>query len=71
MTRDELEAAIWRHWPTRGTEAAAAVDAILTAADDYATTTGGITAQRRRELQAAVYSRPRTPGRRARLAGAA
>jgi hypothetical protein len=35
MTRDELEAVIWRHWPTRGREAVAAVDAILAACDGY------------------------------------
>ena len=31
-----LEAAIWRHWPTRGPEAARAVTAILDAAAEYA-----------------------------------
>jgi len=36
MTRDELEAVIWRNWPTRGTVAARAVDSILAAADAYA-----------------------------------
>ena len=36
MTRDQLEAVIWRHWPTRGTEAGRAVGAILAAADRYA-----------------------------------
>jgi hypothetical protein len=33
--RQELQAKIWRWWPTRGPEATAAVDAILAAADTY------------------------------------
>jgi hypothetical protein len=33
--RQQLEAKIWRWWPTRGPEATAAVDAILAAADTY------------------------------------
>lgn len=48
--RAELEATIWRHWPTRGPEAGVAVDAILLAADDYARAEYGITAGRRQVL---------------------
>jgi hypothetical protein len=59
MNRAELEAVIWRHWPTRDAEAVDAVDTILAAADAYAVTEGGITAERRRELQAAVYAHRR------------
>ena len=36
MDRAQLEAFIWRHWPTRGSEARYAVDAVLDAADAYA-----------------------------------
>ena len=36
MTRDQLEAVIWRHWPTRGSQSTHAVDAILAAAHAYA-----------------------------------
>ena len=39
VNRDELEAIIWRHWPTaavRGSQAARDVAAILDAADAYA-----------------------------------
>jgi hypothetical protein len=35
MTRAELQAVIWAQWPTRGLAAAASVDAILRAADEY------------------------------------
>lgn len=35
MTRDDLEAVVWRHWPARGPKAGDAVDAILAAADAY------------------------------------
>jgi hypothetical protein len=35
MDRDQLQAVIWRHWPTRGTAADASVDAILRAVDAY------------------------------------
>jgi hypothetical protein len=38
VSRDELEAVIWQHWPTRGTLAGRSVDAILNAADAYADT---------------------------------
>ena len=58
MTRDELEAAIWRWWPTRGPGAAQAVDAILGAADRYAVYTGSITAERRAVLRKAQPGRP-------------
>lgn len=59
MTRDELEAAIWRHWPTRGPEAGKAVDAILAAADTYARAEYGISAERR----AVLAAQGRIPGR--------
>src|SRR5712664_1525218 len=59
MTRDELEAEIWRHWPTRGATATAAVDAILAAADAYALAAYGVTADRRAVLDSAT----RPPGR--------
>jgi hypothetical protein len=36
VDRDELEAVLWRHWPTRGTQASVAIDTILAAADTYA-----------------------------------
>jgi hypothetical protein len=36
MTRAELEAVIWQHWPTLAVTDTAAVDAILAAADAYA-----------------------------------
>lgn len=36
MTRNELEAIIWRAWPTREASAYRSVDAILAAADEYA-----------------------------------
>ena len=48
--RDELEAVIWRHWPTRGTEAGQAVDAILAAASQYALTQNSPTRARRAVL---------------------
>ena len=48
MTREELEAQIWR---VLGLHASATiVDAILDAADKYATWEGGMTAVRRDEL---------------------
>jgi len=53
MTREQLEAVIWRHWPPiagAGPTQAVHVDAILTAADAYAQHTGGITAERRAVL---------------------
>ena len=69
MTRDQLEAVIWRHWPTRGTEAERAVDAILDAAGRYALTQNSPTRARRAVLmeetaawqrdQAAVRARAR------------
>ena len=58
MTRDELEATVWHWWPTRGPGAAQAVDAILGAADRYATHTGSITAERRAALKEAHAPRP-------------
>lgn len=62
MTREELEREIWRRWPTRGPGAAAAVDAILTAADAYALAAYGITAERRAELHTATRRQaPRAP----------
>jgi hypothetical protein len=42
MTRDELEAVIWRNWPERGPSAGAAVDQILAAADEFATATAAV-----------------------------
>jgi hypothetical protein len=36
MTDEQLQATIWRHWPTRGSKAVFAVDAILAAARAYA-----------------------------------
>jgi len=36
MTGGELEAVIWRHWPARGPGGAAAVDAIMAAAREFA-----------------------------------
>lgn len=39
MTREELEAGIWRRWPSRQPGAAQAVDGILLAADAYAART--------------------------------
>lgn len=44
MTREQLEAVIWRNHPGRGPEAGRAVDAILAAADTYASTTGRVLA---------------------------
>jgi hypothetical protein len=59
--RDELEAVIWRHWPTRGPEAGQAIDAILAAADAYAVAveyatedTAVVTARRRAVLAEAT-----------------
>jgi hypothetical protein len=57
LTREELEAVIWRWWPARGPGAARAVDAILGAADQYATHTGSITAERRAALRNARAAR--------------
>jgi hypothetical protein len=71
--RQELQATIWRWWPTRGPEAVHAVDAILDAADTYLravmSTAGAqcsstpaedpaLTAERRAVLGDAVYRRP-------------
>jgi hypothetical protein len=70
--RQDLEATIWRWWPTRGPEATHAVDAILAAADTYLRRTAQswqdradpapepaeVTAQRRSDLGDAVYRRP-------------
>ena len=47
MTRSDLEAFIWRYWPTRGTESERAVTAILGAADAYAATRMRRAARRR------------------------
>lgn len=73
MTREGLEAAIWEHSPglaaDRFADRFAAISAILTAADDYATTQCAIAinapdavaqARRRAELEAALC-RPRRP----------
>jgi len=57
VTRAELEAAIWRVWPTRGPEAGKAVDAILKAADLYALTEYGVTVERRAVLAEATSRR--------------
>ena len=63
MTRDDLEAVIWRQLTALGvrTECAAHVRTIMAAADDYVTYTGGITADRRAALESAA------PGRAKRL----
>jgi hypothetical protein len=58
MTRDELEATIWRNWPARGSGVTEAIDAILKAADAYAITEGGLTAERRAVLARATASQP-------------
>jgi hypothetical protein len=50
VTRDELEAAIWKRWPTRDPIAIEAIDAILTCADSYARHVDGIAAERRAVL---------------------
>lgn len=73
MTRDQLEAVIWRHWPTRGTEAGRAVDAILAAADQYALTQNSHTRVRRAVLmeETAAWQRDQATARaRARRATA-
>ena len=36
MDRAQLEAVIWKHWPTRGSQATRSVDAILAASYAYA-----------------------------------
>jgi hypothetical protein len=61
MTRDELEAAIWRVWPCVPRQAGA-VDAILAAADAYAATHehAGIIAERRAAIVAARMTLPRS-----------
>jgi hypothetical protein len=57
MTRDELEAIVWQQFRLAGArDILPAVDAILDAADAYAVTQGGITAERRQVLAAAVAS---------------
>jgi hypothetical protein len=57
MTRDQLEAIIWQQFRQAGArDTLPAVDAILDAADAYAVTQGGITAERRQALAAAVAS---------------
>jgi hypothetical protein len=58
VTRDDLEALIWEETrrltsPNPKTRSAA-MDHILNAADDYATYTGGITAERRVALAVAL-----------------
>jgi hypothetical protein len=54
-TRDELEAVIWQQLRlSNAKDALPAVDAILDAADAYAVTQGGITAERRQALAEAV-----------------
>jgi len=61
MTREELEAVIWRH----GVRSAVDVQAILLAADGYATAqsvaaVSETTAQARRRAELAAATRPRT-----------
>ena len=58
MTRDELEAVVWRWWPTRGPGAGQAVDAILGAADRYAEQAASIARERRSALRAARLAPP-------------
>jgi hypothetical protein len=62
MTRDELEAVVWQQFRLAAArDILAAVDAILAAADAYAVTQGGITAERRQALaEAAAASDGRT-----------
>jgi hypothetical protein len=55
VTRANLEAAIWRRWPSHDPIAAEAVDAILTLIDAHVRHVAGITAERR-----AVIDRPLT-----------
>lgn len=59
MTRDELEAVIWRHItrPEGLQHAQTAVDAILAAADAYMVAEGGLTAERRAVLEQATTRR--------------
>jgi hypothetical protein len=63
VTRDELEAVIWRGLtkllsePTSYVQHCALVDGILDAADAYALAEYGITADRRAELVKAVSKR--------------
>jgi hypothetical protein len=58
MTRDELEAVIWRNLSAYRTNSRITseqfVDAILTAADAYMVAEGGLTAERRRQLAEAT-----------------
>jgi hypothetical protein len=57
MTRDQLEAIIWQQFRLTGAkDTLPAVDAILDAADAYAVTEGGITAERRQALAEAAAS---------------
>jgi hypothetical protein len=57
MTRDELEAIVWQQFRLAAAkDTLPAVDAILEAADAYAVTEGGITAERRQALAEAVAS---------------
>ena len=71
MNREQLEAAIWRHWPPiagAGPTQATRIDAILEAADQYAAYVGGITAERRAVL-AAAEAGDEAPFRKRRPAG--
>lgn len=58
MNRQELEAVVWQQLGAYATTRI--VDAILTAADSYALTEYGITADRRTALEMAVYAGVRT-----------
>jgi hypothetical protein len=57
VTRDQLEAVIWRESGRKLT--AAQVDEILAAADDYAAQAASIAAERRAELGACAATRKR------------
>jgi len=64
VTRDELEALVWRQstaltCPVPKTRQLA-MEVILQAADDYAVYTGGITAERRAALAAAAAREPKS-----------
>lgn len=59
MTRDDLEAMIWRTIASTNTTSADKVDAILKAADQYMVAEGGLTAERRTVLEQATSPRRR------------
>ena len=56
MTREQLESVIWQNMPTAW-GAVSRVEAILAAADAYATYVGGITAERRAGLLPQPHTR--------------